>query len=226
MPFLGLFLIILFAAVIFGPGLWTKRVLARHNADRPDYPGTGGELARHLLDGYKLSHIPVEVTDQGDHYDPINKAVRLSKDYYHGRSLTAIAVAAHEVSHAIQDRDGYKPLARRTQLVKSVRIWQQIGNVMIVVASIGSLFIAGPLAFVIGLFGFLLTGLLGVIVHLSTLPVEIDASFNRALPILEHGGYLPKDDLPAAREILKACAYTYVAAALGSILNLLRLLRR
>ena len=226
MHILGILLLLALLGLIFGPSLWTRHILRKHSADRPDYPGTGGELARHLLDGYSLAHVPVEITEQGDHYDPIDKVVRLTRPHYEGRSLTAVAVAAHEVGHAIQDRDGYKPLERRTKLVKSVFVWQQIGNLMVLVASIGSIFLAGPLALVIGLVGILLTGLLGVIVHLSTLPVEYDASFNRALPILEHGGYLPKEDLSAARQILQACAMTYVAAALRSILNLLRFLRR
>ena len=98
--------------------------------------------------------------------------------------------------------------------------------ILVTLASFISVFFAGPLALVIGVIGVFLTGLLQVLVHISTLPVELDASFNRALPILEHGGYLPQEDLEDARTILKACAYTYVAAALRSILNILYLLRR
>ena len=94
---IAIVLIIGLLALMFGPSLWTKWVLRKHGRDRVDFPGTGGELARHLLDGYKLQDVPVEITDRGDHYDPTTRTVRLSEEFYHGRSLTAITVAAHEV---------------------------------------------------------------------------------------------------------------------------------
>lgn len=81
-------------------------------------------MARILLDWAKLQTVKVELTDQGDHYDPIAKAVRLTADKYNGKSLTAITVAAHEVGHAIQDRDGYMPLRLRTRLVEIAARWK------------------------------------------------------------------------------------------------------
>jgi Zn-dependent membrane protease YugP len=124
-----LLLIILVLAVVFGPSLWAKAVLAHHADDRPDYPGTGGELARHLLDRAGLEEVAVERTDRGDHYDPEAKAVRLTPGNLDGRSLTAVTAATHEVGHALQDRDGYGPLATRTRLVKSIGKWQRIGSI-------------------------------------------------------------------------------------------------
>src|SRR4051794_11799488 len=85
---------VLFLAILLGPQAWVHRVLARHGVDRPDLPGTGGELARHLLDEAGLDTVKVEVTDAGDHYDPENRVVRLTRPHYDGRSVSAVAVAA------------------------------------------------------------------------------------------------------------------------------------
>ncbi len=102
---LGLASLILLA-VLFGPQVWVRRVLAQHGVDRPDLPGTGGELARHLLDEAGLRSVKVELTGDGDHYDPEEHAVRLLPQHHDGRSVAAVAVAAHEVSHAMQHLAG------------------------------------------------------------------------------------------------------------------------
>jgi hypothetical protein len=220
-----LLLILLVLAVVFGPSLWAKAVLAHHADDRPDYPGTGGELARHLLDEAGLKEVALERADQGDHYDPAAKAVRLTPDNLNGRSLTAVAVAAHEVGHALQDRDGYGPLKTRTRLVKSIGWLQRVGSIIIFATfGLGTAAQAPGLA-ALGVGAGIATMASAVVIHLVTLPVEFDASFNRALPILDRGGYLPRRDLPAARRILKACALTYVASSLASLLNLWRWIR-
>ena len=122
---------IIVLAVVFGPSLWARAVLSWYGDDRPDFPGTGGELARHLLDEGGLAEVKVEVTDLGDHYDPTDKAVRLKAENMDGRSLTAVATAAHEVGHALQDRDGYGPLATRTRLVRATHSFQRIGSVIL-----------------------------------------------------------------------------------------------
>ena len=100
---LGLLLVL---AVFAGPQLWVWYEFRRHRAERPDFPGTGGEFARYLLDATGLQAVLVERAERGDHYDPGFRAVRLSDGNLQGRSLTAVAVAAHEVGHAIQHRDG------------------------------------------------------------------------------------------------------------------------
>lgn len=212
--------IVALLGLIYGPSLWAQWVLKRHAADRPDFPGTGGELARHLLDQAGLNEVAVEPTDRGDHYDPEKKAVRLTRANLEGRSLTAVVVAAHEVGHAIQDGSGYKPLARRTELVKSTFVLQRIGSIVIFGAPILALVTRSPGLAAMQIGAGILTMASSVVVHLATLPVEFDASFARALPLLDRGGYLPKSDLPAARRILKACALTYVASSLASLLNL------
>jgi len=220
-----LLLILLVLAVVFGPSLWAKAVLARHADDRPDYPGTGGELARHLLDEAGLREVAVERTEQGDHYDPAAKAVRLTADNLNGRSLTAVTAATHEVGHALQDRDGYAPLKTRTHLVKWIGRLQRVGSIVIF-ATFGLGAAAGsPVLAALGVGTGIATMAGAVIIHLVTLPVELDASFGRALPILDRHGYLPQSDIPAARRILKACALTYVASSLASLLNLWRWIR-
>ena len=111
-PSLAAMLIVL--AVVFGlallPQMWVRSVIARHGAERADFPGTGGEFARHILDEMKLDHVKVEETKLGDHYDPDAKAVRLSPQHLNGRSLSAVVIAAHEAGHAMQDAIGYPPL--------------------------------------------------------------------------------------------------------------------
>ena len=223
MPWILLTLLVL--AVAFGPMVWAKAVLAWHGDDRPDYPGTGGELARHLLDEAGLEEVAVERSPMGNHYDPQAKAVRLTPGNLDGRSLTAVAVAAHEVGHALQDRDGYGPLAARTRLVKSIGWLQRLGSIIIFATFGLGLAARAPSLAALGVGAGIATMASAVVIHLITLPVEFDASFKRALPILDRHGYLPQEDIPAARRILRACALTYVASSLASLLNLWRWIR-
>ncbi len=220
MPILIFVLIIL--AVIFGPGLWVRRVMNRYSKPEDRYSGTGAQLARHLLDKSGLDSVVVESTADGDHYDPDSKAVRLTEDKYSGHSLTAITVAAHEVGHAIQDRDGYAPLRLRSQLVRASRKFERLGaGVLIVSPLIGVLTRAPALGVVMFLAGFI-TLATSTLVHFMTLPTEFDASFSRALPMLDQYGILKKVDRPHARRLLMAAALTYVAASLMSLLSIAR----
>ncbi|MCH7636302.1 MAG: zinc metallopeptidase [Proteobacteria bacterium] len=220
MPILIFVLIIL--AVIFGPGLWVRRVMNRYSKPEDRYSGTGAQLARHLLDKSGLDSVVVEVTAAGDHYDPDDKAVRLTEDKFSGHSLTAITVAAHEVGHAIQARDGYAPLRHRSQLVRARRKFERLGaGVLLVSPFIGALTRAPALGVVMFVAGFITLGT-STLVHFATLPTEFDASFSRALPMLDQYGILKKVDRPHARRLLMAAALTYVAASLMSLLNIAR----
>jgi Zn-dependent membrane protease YugP len=216
---------IAFVALLLGPQLWVKAVIARHAGDRPDFPGTGGELARHLLDRAGLEAVGVEVTNLGDHYSPMDKTVRLSQAHHDGRSLTAVAIAAHEVSHALQDADGYRPLRLRTRLAGLTHRIEQIGSVLLIAAPVVGLISRAPQIMLLEIGAGLAILASTIVIHAVTLPVEFDASFDRALPILEHGEYLADHDLPAARSVLKAAAFTYVAAAFVSLLDVARWLR-
>ncbi len=220
MPILVLVLVIV--AIVFGPGLWVRRVMDRYSKPADRYSGTGATLARHLLDKSGLDSVSVEVTAAGDHYDPDDKAVRLTEDKFNGHSLTAITVAAHEVGHAIQDRDGYAPLRLRSQLVRANRKFERLGaGVLLVSPFIGALTRAPALGVVMFVAGFITLGT-STLVHFATLPTEFDASFSRALPMLDQYGILKKVDRPHARRLLMAAALTYVAASLMSLLNIAR----
>ncbi|MFP4272256.1 MAG: zinc metallopeptidase [Halothiobacillaceae bacterium] len=215
----------LFLLAIYAPGWWVRRVMKRYSQPADRYQGTGAELARHLLDRLEIRDVVVEETDRGDHYDPDARAVRLSADNYHGRSLTAITVAAHEVGHAIQHQIGYAPFEARDRLVRLSMVGQKIGGLLLlgipVILVLTKHAGAGLLMF---LAGFLTMGLAAV-VHFITLPTEFDASFNRALPMLEKGEYLRPEDVRPARKILKAAALTNVAQSLASLLNVWTWLR-
>ena len=215
-------LLILILGAVFGPQMWARHVLAKHGRVRDDLAGTGSELARHLLDGLNLAEVKVETTDRGDHYDPLEKAVRLSPESSGKRSLTALVVATHEVGHAIQDATGYQPFYARTRLVRGGQAVQKIGAGLMMAIPLIAILTRSPR---LGIF-MILVGLatLGTsfVVHLVTLPVEWDASFRRALPLLATNRLIPERDQGAAREILTACALTYVASSLASLLNLWR----
>ncbi|GEK47926.1 putative membrane protease YugP [Bisbaumannia pacifica] len=205
-------------ALFLLPNAWARWALARHGAPRDDYPGSGGELAEHLIERLGLEGVAVEVTTAGDHYDPAARRVRLSPEHFEGRSLTAVTVAAHEVGHAIQHHQGYQPLLARTRLVRLAQGAEKLGAALMMAAPLLFLLTRTPTGLALVILAAVLSFGTAALVHLITLPVELDASYRRALPLLEE--YLPPYDMPAARHLLTACAFTYVAASLASLLNL------
>lgn len=213
--------------LLVGPNLWVKFTLKRYATDRKDLPGTGGELATHLVKRFELTDVKVEQTQEGhDHFDFGQHAVRLSPSVFNGRSLTAVAVAAHEVGHAIAHEkkqkishlsSRYLPLAHFARRITAGLLlgWPAVSLLLHIPYAV-------PLhALVVGL-----SGLLAVLVQVAILPEEWDASFNKALPILREGNYIPQEDLPKVKRILTACAMTYVAAALIKVLFVWRWFKR
>ncbi len=217
--------IALLLIILFGPQLWVQAVLRRHAKPRSDLAGSGGEFARHLLNQLHMASVEVELTNEGDHYDPVSKTVRLNKDRLEGKSLTAVVVAAHEVGHALQDKLGYGPLRWRSRLAVLAQAAQQLGNLLFVLAPVAAGLTRAPSVAAIMLLAVVASFGSAALLHLITLPVEWDASFRRALPLLEAGHYLSDSDQAAARQILTAAAFTYVAASLASLLNLWRWMR-
>lgn len=199
--------------------------MSRYGRERDDIKYTGSEFARHLIRKHELNGVGVESTSQGDHYDHISNMVRLSRANYNSRSLTAIAVAAHEVGHAIQHKEKDSRFMLRDRVVRLAAATEHYGSFAFIAIPILAVVTRSPLlpaiSFLIGFTSMTAT----TIAHLSTLPVEMDASFNKALPILKQGGYIKPKDERAVHRILKAAAYTYVAASLTSLLNVWRWLK-
>ena len=178
---------------------------------------TGEQVARMMLDEAGLYDIRIELvnTKLGDHYDPSNRVLRLSPEVYRGQTISAAGIAAHEVGHAIQHKEAYKPLIIRNSIVPAVNISSNFSWI---------LFFAGIL---MGLKSLVTLGIIlfsaAVIFQLITLPVEFNAS-SRALNILKSRNILYGDEVRGAAKVLDAAAMTYVAAALMAISQLIRLI--
>lgn len=214
----------------FGPSMWVKYNMWRHSKTLKDMPGTGGELAAHLLTRFGMDEFVVEQTTAGnDHFDSSAKAVRLSPDNYSGKSLTAVAVAAHEVGHAIQYFKQEKIFQLRAKYIPLAMRFKRWGILLLTISPIVALILKTPAVFLAFLGLSLLFQLIGTLAYLIVLPEEWDASFGKALPILIEGEYIHKEQEESIRQVLKAAALTYFAGALADILNIGRwlvLLRR
>ncbi|MEM7079948.1 MAG: zinc metallopeptidase [Pseudomonadota bacterium] len=223
-------LALIILAVVFGPNLWVRWVMSSYDKPIDGMPGTGGELAEHLLERFEIDGVGVEITEAGDHYDPGDKKVRLLRKHFESKSLSAVAIAAHEVGHAIQHHQEDARHAARQRLVPWSDTVARASTALIWAAPIIGLLTRHPVPTVV-IVAIGMAGLVArMLVHLVTLPVELDASFGKALPILREGQYIAPGEEPAVRRILRAAALTYFAAALADILNLVRwaamLLRR
>jgi len=216
-----LILLLLIIALFYGPSVWASSILKKHSKEADKYPGTGGEFAQHLIKQLGLN-VTLEETSLGDHYDPQEKVVRLSAENFNTRSLTAVVVAAHEVGHALQDHLNYRPLGVRTQLALIAYHAERVGALFMYAIPIVAGITRAPTSGFIMLFLGLATMSISSVMHLITLPVEFDASFRRALPVLEAGNYLDEQDMRNARKILLAAALTYVSQSLSGLFNIWR----
>ncbi len=217
-----LFLILILLVLLLAPGIWVQKVIKRYREPVDRYEESGAELARRLLDTYGMEQVLVERTEQGDHYDPIAKAVRLTLPHHDGRSLAALVIAAHETGHALQDATAYPPLKHRTQWVRWVGPVEKIGAGLLMATPVIVGITRLPWAGALMLLGGVLTLGSAVLIHVLTLPTEFDASFNRALPMLDEQAVLYQGDERHARTLLQAAALTYVSASLMSLLNIAR----
>ncbi|OXT19329.1 Zn-dependent protease [Bacillus sp. OG2] len=177
----------------------------------------GAEVARRILDSNGLYNVNVEETrgHLTDHYDPRSKTVRLSSQNFHGHSVAAAAIAAHEVGHAMQDQQDYAFLRVRHSLVPIASIGSNFSWVLIMVGIFAELS------------GLLLLGIIfmavAVLFQVVTLPVEFNAS-NRAMDQVVSLGVIRNDEERETKKVLNAAALTYVAAAAVAVLELLRLI--
>ena len=209
LPFLSLFL----------PSIWVNYVLRKNNEILPDMPFTGNQLGQKLLQENNLENVLIESIKQVDHYNPLKKKVHISEDKLHKKSITSIAVVAHEIGHAIQDKENYKPLLLRQKLIEKTMIFQRIGSFLLIIG-LPSIFAITKSPFITFIAAIIIMGCLStnVLIHLITLPVEFDASFKRALPILKK--YVPKENMRQCRSVLRAAAFTYLAQSIVSIFRL------
>jgi Zn-dependent membrane protease YugP len=213
--------------VFLAPGLllslWaTYKVKStfRHYSQVPARSGiSGAQAAAELMRQKGILDVRVEPVDGflSDHYDPSEKVLRLSPDVYHGRSLSALGVAAHEAGHAIQHATGYGPLKFRSWVVKPAQIGSNLGGILCAIG-IGMASTQMVWAGVVLFSAF-------VVFTLITLPVEFNAS-SRAVQVLEHSNMIGRDEVDGTRAVLNAAALTYVAGAVSAIMQLLYFLFR
>lgn len=180
----------------------------------------GEEVARKILDYHQLHDVRVEVANGGslsDHYDPVHKIVRLSSDIYYSTSIASLSVAAHEVGHAIQHKEKYGVLALRNRILPAANIASKLGWIIIVIGLF--LFVQIPLITYIGI------GMLVVILlfQVITLPIEINASTCAFHHLKILGLMLPQEE-KYVQNMLKAAAFTYIAAVLSTLTQIIRIL--
>lgn len=178
---------------------------------------TGAQVARYILDDYRLQDIAVEATPGNltDNYDPRDRKLRLSDSVYNDNSVAAVGVAAHEAGHAIQDAKGYAPIKLRNSLVPATNLGSTLAFPLFILGMFAGL----PMFMDIGIILFSLA----VVFSVLTLPVEFNAS-SRAIRVLADGHFLNEKELPGAKAVLNAAALTYVASTAMAVLNLVRLL--
>ena len=209
LPFLSLFL----------PNLWVNYVLKKNNEILPDMPFTGKELGNKILQELNINNVSIHSIKQLDHYNPIEKKVHISENKIDKKSITSISVVVHEIGHAIQDKENYKPLILRQKLVEKTMIFQRLGSFLLIIG-LPSIFAFTKSPLITFIAAILIMGCLStnVLIHLITLPVEFDASFKRALPILQK--YVPKENMKQCKSVLRAAAFTYLAQSIISIFRL------
>ena len=209
-----IFLFILFVA----PIIWYNYIFKKNDKVLINMPFTGFEFGRELLQEHNLNDVQIEGTKLGDHYDLINKKVMVLEDRLGKKSLTSITIICHEIAHAIQHKENYKPLKRRNVIIRNTSWITQLGS--------GFLLIGFPIIFATGSYGFIkiclaiaaFSLLISALIHIITLDVEIDASFNKAYPIIKQK--VPAEYHEACRSILLAAALTYVIGVFRSFFSL------
>ncbi|MDC1194462.1 zinc metallopeptidase [Pseudomonadota bacterium] len=209
---------IIFLILSTVPVIWLNHVFHKNDQILINMPFTGLEFGRLVLSDYGLTEVKIEKSLTVDHYDLLEKKVKVTEDRLSKKSLTAISIICHEIGHAIQHKEKYKALEQRTSLVKNTAWISQIGSSILLIG-IPTILATGyyPLMKICLLLA-LLSLLIGIIVHLITLEVELDASFNKALPILIEK--VPAEYHDSCRSILRAAAFTYVIGVVRNFVSL------
>lgn len=210
-------LVIIGIAISGAASAYVNSTFRKYDQVRSSKHVTGTQAAQYILQKEQINDVGVQqiAGDLTDNYNSGNKMLSLSEATAQSTSVAAIGVAAHECGHAVQDHTNYVPLRLRAAIVPVANIGSTISFPLIL---IGVLFSWNQTLINIGILAFSLA----LIFQLVTLPVEFNAS-RRALSILSEGGLLTEEEVPMARKVLFAVALTYVAAALSTFLQLLRL---
>mgnify|MGYP001273911052 CR=1 FL=1 len=214
---MALYLIFFFIVFVL-PMLWLNYVFKKNDAILENMPFNGLEFGNLILKEKGLQNVLIEQTKMGDHYDLNERKIKILDDRLAKKSITAIAIVCHEIGHAIQHSENYKPLEQRNKIVKNTAWITRIGS-GILYMGIPTIFATGASSLIkVCLLITLLSLLIGVLVHLITLDVELDASFNRALPILKEK--VPVEYHRACKSILLAAAFTYLVGTIRNFLSL------
>lgn len=210
--------LIIFLILSTAPVIWLNYVFHKNDQILINMPFTGLEFGKLILKDYGLTEVKIEKSLSVDHYDLLEKKVKVTQDRLSKKSLTAISIVCHEIGHAIQHKEKYKALDQRTSLVRNTAWISQIGSSILLIG-IPTILATGyyPLIKVCLLLA-LLSLLIGIIVHLITLEVELDASFNKALPILIEK--VPPEYHDSCKSILRAAAFTYVIGVVRNFVSL------
>ena len=212
------FFLFFFLIFFLLPKFWLSYSMKKGDKELINMPFNAEEFGKLILKENDLTGVKIEETQAVDHYDLNDRTVRVREGRLQKKSLTSLTIVCHEIGHAIQHNEEYEPLVQRTNLVEKTQWISRLGGVI--------LYSALPLILATGSFGFIKLSLLlvicsvlvGVLIHLITLNVEIDASFNRAMPILKEK--IPEEYHAQCNNVLKAAAFTYVIGALTSFLSL------
>ena len=213
-----LFIILVIFSLFVFPVLWLNYILNKNNETLINMPFNGLEFGNQILKENELFNVKIEKTLAGDHYDLKERKVKVLEERISKKSLTAISIICHEIGHALQHQESYKPLERRTIIVKKTSWILNIGNVFLysalpIVLSTGSLVFL-KLCFIVAAFSLLIS----IIIQVLTLDVEFDASFNRAYPIIKQK--VPIEYHKACKDILTAAALTYVIGVIRNFLSI------
>lgn len=212
-----IFLIVLLSISIL-PVIWINYVFKKNDEILPNMPFNGIEFGNQLIKELELKDVCLEKTLIGDHYDLDQRKVKVGEDRLRKKSLTSISIICHEIGHAIQHAENYTPLITRTKLVKNT-LW--INKIAFAVIYIGLpiIFATGYLPLIkVCILLILLSLFVGVVIHLVTLEVELDASFNKAMPIIKKK--IPAVYHDSCRSILRAAAFTYVVGVFKNLISL------
>ena len=211
-------ILVIFFLISFIPVLWVNYIFKKNDTILPNMPFNAYEFGEEIIKELKLKNVIIEKTLIGDHYDLAEKKIKVHEDRFKRKSLTSISIICHEIGHAIQHAQNYSPLITRTKLVENTQ-WINKINMAIIYIGFPLIFATGFLSLIkLCALIILLSSLIGVIVHLITLEVELDASFNRAFPIIKKK--IPEVYHNPCRSVLRAAAFTYVVGVFKNLISL------